>query len=124
MSKEEITSMKTRILKLALLGALALPLVGCGDATPNCDSTEAKNLVIDITKDELRDQRMASVIDQIKIKVESVRTREHDEKRDTYSCAAELSLKVKVVKILFRLLIPLKVQMTAKSFTLMYLVCS
>lgn len=33
--------MKTRILKLALLGALALPLVGCGDATPNCDSTEA-----------------------------------------------------------------------------------
>lgn len=49
--------MKTRIVKLALLGVLAFPLVGCSDATPNCNSTEAKNLVIDITKDELRDQK-------------------------------------------------------------------
>ncbi len=95
MSKEEIINMKTRILKLALLGALALPLVGCGGGTPTCDSSEAKGLVIDITKDELRDQKMAAVIDQIKIKVESVRTREHDEKRDTYSCAAELSFEGK-----------------------------
>ena len=87
--------MKTKFLKVALLGALVLPLVGCGGGTPNCDSTEAKNLVIDITKDELRDQKMASVIDQIKIRVESVRTRDHDEKRDTYSCAADLSFEGK-----------------------------
>lgn len=85
--------MKTQIIKATLLGALVLSLVGCGGGTPACDSTEAKGLVVDITKDELRDQKMAAVIDQIKIKVESVRTREHDEKRDTYSCAADLSFE-------------------------------
>ncbi|HCH49353.1 MAG TPA: hypothetical protein DEV59_01395 [Proteus sp.] len=85
--------MKTKIMKVALLGALVLPLVGCDNGTPNCDSSEAKDLVVDITKDELRDQKMGSLIDQIKIKVESVRTREHDAKRDTYSCAADLSFE-------------------------------
>lgn len=67
---------------------------------------------------------MAALIDQVKIKVESVRTREHDEKEILTHVQLNFLLRAKVVKIRSQLPIPLKVLMTAKNFMLMYLVCN
>ncbi|EMA9490383.1 TPA: hypothetical protein U5E00_004330 [Yersinia enterocolitica] len=90
-------------LNLALLFIASSLLVGCGDSTPKCNSDDAKSLVVDISKkqikkqfDQLRNSQMSGMVpkdaDNIKLDVINVRTVMHDSSLDTYTCSADLKM--------------------------------
>lgn len=90
-------------LSIALLFIAASLLVGCGDSTPECNSDDAKSLVVDISQkqinkqfDQLRNSQMAGMVpkdaDNIKLAVINVRTIKHDSSLDAYSCSADLRM--------------------------------
>lgn len=90
-------------LSIALLFIAASLLVGCGDSTPECNSDDAKSLVVDISQkqikkqfDQLRNSQMAGMVpkdaDNIKLAVINVRTIKHDSSLDAYSCSADLKM--------------------------------
>lgn len=90
-------------LNLALLFIAASLLVGCGDSTPKCNSDDAKSLVVDISKkqikkqfDQLRNSQMSEMVpkdaDNIRLDVINVRTIKHDSSLDTYTCSADLKM--------------------------------
>ncbi|WP_338493589.1 hypothetical protein VRB23_04790 [Erwinia aphidicola] len=90
-------------LSIALLFIAASLLVGCGDSTPECNSNDAKSLVVDISQnqikkqfDQLRNSQMAGMVpkdaDNIKLAVINVRTIKHDSSLDAYSCSADLKM--------------------------------
>ena len=70
-------------------------LVGCDAKTPNCSSDETQKLVQEITLRELfkaypkipQAQR-----DSIQVSLAAIRTQSHDTERDSYSCAADLTV--------------------------------
>ncbi|QHB31949.1 hypothetical protein F0T03_07105 [Yersinia canariae] len=89
--------------KLALLFIFASLLVGCGDSTPKCNSSDAKNLVVDISQkqikkqfDQLRNSQLSEMVpkdaDNIQLSVINVRTVKHDSSLDTYTCSADLKM--------------------------------
>lgn len=90
-------------LSIALLFIAASLLVGCGDSTPECNSDDAKSLVVNISQkqikkqfDQLRNSQMAGMVpkdaDNIKLAVINVRTIKHDSSLDAYSCSADLKM--------------------------------
>jgi len=90
-------------LSIALLFIAASLLVGCGDSMPECNSDDAKSLVVDISQkqikkqfDQLRNSQMAGMVpkdaDNIKLAVINVRTIKHDSSLDAYSCSADLRM--------------------------------
>jgi len=91
------------ISKLVLLTISASLLIGCGDNTPKCNSDDAKSLVVDISKkqikkqfDQIRNSQMAGMVpkdaDNIQLAVINVRTIKHDSSLDAYSCSANLKM--------------------------------
>ncbi|MFP1944406.1 hypothetical protein [Lonsdalea quercina] len=91
------------ISKLVLLTISASLLTGCGDNTPKCNSDDAKSLVVDISKkqikkqfDQIRNSQMAGMVpkdaDNIQLAVINVRTIKHDSLLDAYSCSADLKM--------------------------------
>lgn len=90
-------------MRLALLFISASLLIGCGDNTPECNSDNAKNLVINIAQKEikkqfeqLRNSQMSGMVpgntDSLILKVINVRTLSHNSSIDTYQCAANLQM--------------------------------
>ena len=68
----------------------AIMLSACSGGTPACSDSETVDLVLEISNDELVAQfgtEFASVID---MSLDAIRTQGHDEKLDTYQCAADL----------------------------------
>ncbi|SET46606.1 hypothetical protein [Thorsellia anophelis] len=86
--------MKRNIFTSAILLSGA-SLVGCSDSTPECNSADAKQLVIEIAQEELQRVDLFKEFQGMTFEVESVRTQSHDEKIDLYNCAADLSLTLK-----------------------------
>ncbi|SUB06201.1 hypothetical protein [Pantoea agglomerans] len=68
---------------------VAFILSGCKDETPKCSSTDAKNLVIDISRKEI--EKLLKLDADVSISVNNVRTLSHDSKLDVYQCAADLT---------------------------------
>lgn len=90
-------------MRLALLFISASLLVGCGDNTPECNSDDAKNLVVNIAHkqinkqfEQLRNSQMEGMVpdntDSLLLKVINVRTLDHNLSLDTYQCAANLQM--------------------------------
>lgn len=69
---------------------IAFILSGCNEDTPKCSSTDAKNLVIDISRKEF--EKSLKLDADVLISVNNVRTLSHDSKLDVYQCAADLTL--------------------------------
>ena len=67
-----------RKINFLILVAIGLIFVGCSNPTPKCSDKETKNLVIDIAKDELKQQGMESLIPQLRFEIESIRTTKYD----------------------------------------------
>ena len=76
---------------LKIFGTLivAFILSGCNEDTPKCSSTDAKNLVIDISRKEI--EKSLKLDADVSISVNNVRTLSHDSKLDVYLCAADLT---------------------------------
>ncbi|AXW87160.1 hypothetical protein AU509_04315 [Lonsdalea britannica] len=90
-------------MRLALLFISASLLVGCGDKTPECNSDDAKSLVVNIAHkqikkqfEQLRNSQMEGMVpdntDSLILKVINVRTLAHNSSIDTYQCAASLQM--------------------------------
>lgn len=90
---------RTMLLVLTAAGLLA----GCGEKTPECNSNDAKNLVVDIAHkqikkqfEQLRNSQMSEMVpgntDSLILKVINVRTLNHNSSLDTYQCAASLQM--------------------------------
>ncbi|WP_338505546.1 hypothetical protein VRC35_04840 [Erwinia aphidicola] len=90
-------------IRLALLFISASLLVGCGDNTPECNSYDAKKLVINIAHkqikkqfEQLRSSQMSGMVpsntDSLLLKVINVRTLNYNSSIDTYQCAANLQM--------------------------------
>ncbi|EBB5475899.1 hypothetical protein FHA82_07290 [Salmonella enterica] len=90
---------RTMLLVLIAAGLLA----GCGEKTPECNSNDAKNLVVDIAHkqikkqfEQLRNSQMSEMVpgntDSLILKVINVRTLNHNSSLDTYQCAANLQM--------------------------------
>ncbi|HDL6623508.1 hypothetical protein [Pectobacterium aquaticum] len=90
-------------IRLTLLFISASLLVGCGDNTPECNSDNAKNLVMDIAQkqikkqfEQLRNSQMSGMVpgntDNLLFKVINIRTLNHNSSVDTYQCAANLQM--------------------------------
>ena len=74
---------------VVLLGAIAT-LSACS-STPECGDSETTDLVKQIVLQELR-SGLGDAADGISINVGAIRTTDHNEKVDSYSCAAQLEL--------------------------------
>lgn len=94
--------MYMRILAIGMVVAL---LSACDSATPKCDSSEAKNLVVDIAQkeikkqfDQLRNSQMSGMVpkhaDSLMLKVINIRTIKHDPSLDVYQCVANLEMTI------------------------------
>lgn len=90
-------------MRLALLFISASLLVGCGDKTPECNSDNAKGLVVNIAHkhikkqfEQLRNSQISGMVpgntDSPMLKVINVRTIDHNSSLDTYQCAASLQM--------------------------------
>lgn len=90
-------------MRLVLLFISASLLIGCGDNTPECNSDDAKSLVVNIANkqikkqfEQLRNSQMSGVVpgntDSLMLKVINVRTLSHNSSIDTYQCAANLQM--------------------------------
>lgn len=90
-------------LSIALLFIAASLLIGCGDSTPECNSDDAKSLVVDISQkqikkqfDQLRNSQLAGMMpkhtDSLMLKVINIRTVKHDSSVDVYQCSANLQM--------------------------------
>lgn len=89
--------------KYLLIGMMMASLSGCDSATPKCSSNDAKDLVADIAKKEikkqldlLRNSQLSGMVpnntDIVMLKVINIRTISHDTKLDVYQCAANLQV--------------------------------
>ena len=92
MAREIYTGDKMGKINYLILGAIALIFVGCSNPTPKCSDKETKDLVIDIAKDELKEQGMESLIPQLKFEIETIRTTKYDKNIDRYECAADFKM--------------------------------
>lgn len=90
-------------IRLALLFISASLMVGCGDNTPECNSDDAKRLVVNIAQkqikkqfEQLRNSQMEGMVpgntDSLMLKIINVRTLDHNSSLDTYQCAASLQM--------------------------------
>jgi len=77
------------MLKIFITLIIAFILSGCNEDTPKCSSTDAKNLVIDISRKEI--EKSLKLDAGVSISVNNVRTLNHDSKLDVYQCAADLT---------------------------------
>jgi hypothetical protein len=78
-----------KIYVAALMGAFSL-LSACS-STPKCGDSETTDLVKQIVDEELKNV-FGSAADAIAISVNAIRTTDHNEKVDSYSCAAQIEL--------------------------------
>ena len=92
MAREIYTGDKMGKINYLILGAIALIFVGCSNPTPKCSDKETKDWVIDIAKDELKEQGMESLIPQLKFEIETIRTTKYDKNIDRYECAADFKM--------------------------------
>ncbi|MCQ8228066.1 hypothetical protein [Pantoea trifolii] len=90
-------------IRLALLFISASLMIGCGDNTPECNSNDAKRLVVNIAQkqikkqfEQLRNSQMEGMVpgntDSLMLKIINVRTLDHNSSLDTYQCAASLQM--------------------------------
>lgn len=75
--------------KIFTILIIAFILSGCNEGTPKSSNTDAKNLVIDISRKEIEISLKLDA--DISISVNNVRTLSHDSKLDVYQCAADLT---------------------------------
>lgn len=78
---------------------LSLLLSGCNSGTPECNSKEAKNLVISVAHDEykkqfdqLRNSQLSGGMEHTRFSILNVRTTAHQSSLDVYECAADLNM--------------------------------
>lgn len=76
---------RTMLLVLTAAGLLA----GCGEKTPECNSNDAKNLVVDIARKTI--EKGMTLDKDVRITVENIRTISHESSLDVYQCAADLT---------------------------------
>ncbi len=81
-----------KLMTSILILVMAFGLSGCFGGTPKCGDSEAKDLVIQITKDELKRKGYAKSIPNLSFVVKHIRTTKHDKEIDTYQCAADLEM--------------------------------
>lgn len=78
-------------------------LVGCGDSTPQCNSDDAKKLVIDISQkqlnkqlEQIRNSQVSGFVsndaESIQLDLMNVITIKHDSTLDAYTCSADLQM--------------------------------
>jgi PBP1b-binding outer membrane lipoprotein LpoB len=77
------------MMRIFILLITTFILSGCYEDTPKCNSNDAKNLVIDISRKEI--EKMLKLDADVSISVNNVRTINHDSKLDVYQCAADLT---------------------------------
>lgn len=80
--------MKKHFLLIAAVGAIA----GCSSATPDCSSGDARDLVLEITQDEMASYTGEEKAASLDYSLDAIRTRNHDEALDSYRCVAELTI--------------------------------
>ncbi|MGC0787500.1 hypothetical protein [Pantoea agglomerans] len=77
------------MLKIFTTLIIAFILSGCNEDTPKCSNTDAKELVIEISRKEI--EKSLKLDADVSISVNNVRTLNHDSKLDVYQCAADLT---------------------------------
>lgn len=77
------------MLKIFTTLIIVFILSGCNEDTPKCSNTDAKELVIEISRKEI--EKSLKLDADVSISVNNVRTLNHDSKLDVYQCAADLT---------------------------------
>lgn len=67
-------------------------LFGSGSSVPSCSDSDTKDLVVQISNDELTKQVGSKVANQVRMSVGAIRTTYTDEKTGAYECSAELDI--------------------------------
>lgn len=71
-----------------------MSLIGCSDSTPECDSDDAKRIVIEIAQDEIKVIDWLDEIPGGSFEVVNIRSLSHNKKDDLYTCVADLNYTV------------------------------
>ena len=77
------------------LATVSFSIISCSSSTTKCIDSETKDLVIDIANDQLPKSGFGSIIDKLEMKVDNVRTIEHQKEIDRYTCKADFVVKNK-----------------------------
>tara|TARA_B100000029_G_scaffold427107_2_gene436350 strand:+ start:26728 stop:27078 length:351 start_codon:yes stop_codon:yes gene_type:complete len=71
----------------------SLLFVGCSSEVPDCNDSETKDLVLEITYDELIDRFGPELANITELSLEAVRTTDTNKRTGNHSCAADLRIK-------------------------------
>lgn len=87
-------------MRIIFLGVFSVFLSGCG-GTVECNSSTAKETILEIVSSNIETEAWGkSFLSNISdVEVSNIKTLEHDEKLDTYSCSAVYSLNYKGKKV-------------------------
>lgn len=78
--------------KLIVAASVMALFTGCSSSTPDCSSSEAVDLVLQITRDEMLNYVSSSQAEALDYRLDAIRTRSRNEEVDSYRCAAELTI--------------------------------
>lgn len=86
-----------RAIALGLVAAILL--AGCAKKAPDCNEKRTKDLVIEISKEEINkqlkmlyDPKTVEIMNQAVLEVVNVRTTNFNKETGTYECAADLKI--------------------------------
>lgn len=72
-----------------VLAALGL-MSACSNNVPSCSDSQATDLVIEITKDEIASQYGQTRANELTLTLDAIRTTDENEKTGAFDCAADL----------------------------------
>lgn len=82
--------LKFNILSIVVVSVLGIGFVGCSNEAPECNDSETKELVIQITNRELVKKYGQETADLIKLSIKNIRTTNKNESVGSYKCVADI----------------------------------
>ncbi len=85
--------LKSKFLGVALATCVAVGVSACGGGMPKCDSSDTKELLTQIIKEQLVKASVLSLsdVDKFKFDYKNFKTRSTDEKEKSASCECEVT---------------------------------
>ncbi|TCI04610.1 hypothetical protein EZV61_01120 [Corallincola luteus] len=81
------------LLKRCFVSGFALMMVGCSQHAPDCDDSDAMDLVLEIVQEELVKEIGSEMAASVDLELDAIRTTDINEKTGARECASELLIE-------------------------------